>query len=186
VWPQLLRAFCSYFALWSTRCCLRIIGHFVKARGEILLNRHSDMFEESLLCMLATVIELLACIFMFWGACFESLPKYYFKVFTFFSSDCLCRSWHTYSSPPPSPFAQQPTVSQSLLIVEASRSLSSDTPHSEIGRVISPTQRPLPDDTQHSKEADMQDPGGIRTHNPSKRAAAVIGVRPQLISSRSF
>jgi hypothetical protein len=34
-----------------------------------------------------------------------------------------------------------------------------------------PSQRPLPDNTQHSQETDIHAPGGIRTHNPSKRAA---------------
>jgi len=37
------------------------------------------------------------------------------------------------------------------------------------GRVMSPTQRPLPDNTQHT---DIHAPGGIRTRNPSKRAVA--------------
>jgi hypothetical protein len=37
--------------------------------------------------------------------------------------------------------------------------------------VISPTQRPLPDNTQHLKETDIHVPGGIRTRNPNKRAA---------------
>ena len=40
------------------------------------------------------------------------------------------------------------------------------------GRVISPTHRLLPDDTQHSQERDIHASGGIRTHNPSKRAAS--------------
>jgi hypothetical protein len=39
-------------------------------------------------------------------------------------------------------------------------------------RVISPMQRPLPDNTQHSQETDTNVPGRIRTHNLSKRAAA--------------
>jgi hypothetical protein len=39
------------------------------------------------------------------------------------------------------------------------------------GRVISPTQRPLPDNTQQSRKTDIHAPGAIRTHNPSKRAA---------------
>ena len=38
--------------------------------------------------------------------------------------------------------------------------------------VISPSQRPLPDNTQHSQQTDIHGPGGIRTHNPSRRAAA--------------
>jgi hypothetical protein len=41
------------------------------------------------------------------------------------------------------------------------------------GRVVSPTNRPLPDNTQRS-----HDPGEIRTHNPSKRAAADPRLRP--------
>jgi len=32
--------------------------------------------------------------------------------------------------------------------------------------------RPLPVNTQHSQQTDIYAPGGIRTHNPSKRAAA--------------
>ena len=57
-----------------------------------------------------------------------------------------------------------------LLIVKASRS-HSDTPQS--GRVIGLSQRPLPDNTHKWIHA----PGGIRTRNYSKRAAA--DPRPQ-------
>jgi hypothetical protein len=39
------------------------------------------------------------------------------------------------------------------------------------GRGTSSSQRPLPDNTQHSQEKDFHALGGIRTHNPSKRAA---------------
>ena len=39
-------------------------------------------------------------------------------------------------------------------------------------RVISPTQRPLPDNTQQSQKKDIHSPGEIRTRSPSKRAAA--------------
>jgi hypothetical protein len=75
--------------------------------------------------------------------------------------------------------AQQPLVGQGLLIIEASRS-HSDTPHSvgHSGRVISPTQRPLSDNAQHLQETDIHAPGGIRTHNPSKRAAEDPLLRP--------
>jgi hypothetical protein len=38
--------------------------------------------------------------------------------------------------------------------------------------VISPTQRPLPDNTQHSQDRDFHASGGTRTHKPSKRTAA--------------
>jgi len=41
--------------------------------------------------------------------------------------------------------------------------------------MISPSQRPLPDNTQQSKETDIHVPGGIRTQNPSKPAATGTG-----------
>ena len=47
------------------------------------------------------------------------------------------------------------------------------------GRVISPTQRPLSDNPQHTQEKNFHAPGTIRTHNPSKRAAAGPRLRPQ-------
>ena len=45
-------------------------------------------------------------------------------------------------------------------------------------QVISPMQWPLPDNTQHSQEIDIYAPGGIRTHNPRKWAAAEPRFRP--------
>jgi hypothetical protein len=45
--------------------------------------------------------------------------------------------------------------------------------------VIGPTQRPLPDNTQHSQQTDIHAPGGIRTRNPSKPAAADQRIRPR-------
>jgi len=47
------------------------------------------------------------------------------------------------------------------------------------GRVISPTQRHLPDNTQHLQETDFYVRGGIRTRNPSKRAGADPHLRPR-------
>jgi hypothetical protein len=52
------------------------------------------------------------------------------------------------------PMAQQPLVGKGRLIIQASRS-HSDTHHSlydSSGRVISPKQRSVPDNTQHSQE----------------------------------
>ena len=46
------------------------------------------------------------------------------------------------------------------------------------GRVISSSQRPLPDNTQHSQQTDIHACGGIRTHNLSRRAAADLRLRP--------
>ena len=48
------------------------------------------------------------------------------------------------------------------------------------GRVISPTQRPLPDNTQLSQETNIHILGGIRTLIPSKRAAADPRLRPRV------
>ena len=39
-------------------------------------------------------------------------------------------------------------------------------------QVVTPTQKPQLHNTQHSQETDIHDPGGIRTPNPSNRAAA--------------
>jgi len=63
-------------------------------------------------------------------------------------------------------------VGLSLLIVEFLR------PHSELphsvgpGRVLDMSQRPLPDNTQHSQQTDIHAPGGIRTPYPSKGGAS--------------
>ena len=45
--------------------------------------------------------------------------------------------------------------------------------------MISPLQRPLPDKTQHSQQTNIHAPGGIRTHDRSKRAAADLRLRPR-------
>jgi hypothetical protein len=70
---------------------------------------------------------------------------------------------------------QQPPVGRGLLIIEASRSQTHHTRHDSSGRVISPTQRPLPDNTQHSHPC----PVWIRSRNPSKRAAAEPRLGPR-------
>jgi len=42
--------------------------------------------------------------------------------------------------------------------------------------VINPSQRPLPDNIQHSQQTDIHVHGGIRTHNPSRRAAVTYAL----------
>jgi len=44
---------------------------------------------------------------------------------------------------------------------------------------MGPSQRPLPDNTQHSQETNIYAPGGIRARNPSKRVAADRSRRPR-------
>jgi hypothetical protein len=45
--------------------------------------------------------------------------------------------------------------------------------------VISPSQRPIPDRTQHSQGTDIYIAGGNRTCNTSKRATADLPLRPR-------
>ena len=47
------------------------------------------------------------------------------------------------------------------------------------GQVISPTQRHLLDNIQHSQETDIHSPGGIQTHNSTKQATANPRLRPR-------
>ena len=77
--------------------------------------------------------------------------------------------------------ATTPPVGHGLLIHEVSRS-HTNTHHSRqdsSGRAISSSQRPLPDNTQESQKTDNHVPGGIRKHNPSRRAAADLRLRPR-------
>ena len=72
-------------------------------------------------------------------------------------------------------------VGQGILIHEVSRSQTT-THHSRLnssGRVINPSQRPLPDNTQHSQQTNIHAPGGIRTQDLSRRAAADLRLRPR-------
>jgi hypothetical protein len=76
-------------------------------------------------------------------------------------------------------FLRQPPVEQDVLIHEVSRSHTT-THHSRydsFGRVISLSQRPLPDKTQHSQKTNFYAPDGIRTINLSRRSAADLRIR---------
>jgi len=68
---------------------------------------------------------------------------------------------------------QQPLVDQDLLIIEVSRSYS-DTSHRQdfSGRVVSPTQGNLPDNTQRSQQTDIHAAGTFES-------AISESVRPQ-------
>ena len=75
--------------------------------------------------------------------------------------------------------ALRPNAGHGLLILEVSRS-HTRTDHSRqdsSGRVISQSQRPLPDNTQHSQQTNIYAPGGIRTHNLSRLVAADLRLR---------
>ena len=76
--------------------------------------------------------------------------------------------------------ALRPNAGHGLLILEVSRSHKT-THHSRYdssGRVISSSQRPLPENTQHSQQTNIHGPGGIRTHDLSRRAATDLRLRP--------
>ena len=51
--------------------------------------------------------------------------------------------------------------------------------------MISSSQRPLPDNTQHSQQTNIHAPGGIRTHDLSRRAAADLRLRLRLLGART-
>jgi hypothetical protein len=77
--------------------------------------------------------------------------------------------------------ALRPNAGHGLLVLEVSRSHTT-THHSRYdssGRVIGSSQRPLPDSTQHSQQTNIHTPGGIRTHDLSRRAAADLRLRPR-------
>ena len=61
-------------------------------------------------------------------------------------------------------------MGQNVLIIEASRPHSHASHYS--GRVMSSSQKSIPNNTQHSKETDPHAHGGIRTRNPRKWTAA--------------
>jgi len=45
--------------------------------------------------------------------------------------------------------------------------------------MISPSQRPPPDNTQHSQQTNIHALGGICTHNRSRQAAVDLRLRPR-------
>jgi len=73
--------------------------------------------------------------------------------------------------PPLPPVVLWPNIGRGFLILEVSRSHSV-----AFGRLISLSQRPLPDKMQHTQQKNIHASGGIRTRNLSLRAAADLQV----------
>ena len=75
--------------------------------------------------------------------------------------------------------AQQPPVGQGLLFHKVSRShtMMHHSRYDSSGWVISSSQKPLPDSTQHSQQINIHALGGIQTHNISKWAATDLHCR---------
>ena len=69
---------------------------------------------------------------------------------------------------------QQPYSGPSRFTVDVSRShtMTQHNRYDSSGRVISPSQRPPTDNTLQPQQTDIHAIGGIRTHDPSQRAAA--------------
>jgi hypothetical protein len=77
--------------------------------------------------------------------------------------------------------ALQPSAGYGLLVHEVSWSHTT-TRHSRwysSGWVISSSQRPLPDNTQHTQQTNIHAPGGIRMHDRSWQAAVDLRLRPR-------
>ena len=77
--------------------------------------------------------------------------------------------------------ALRPNAGHGLVMLEASKS-HTRTHHSRqesSRRVISPSQRPLPDNTQHPQQTDIHTPGRTRNHNLSWHEAADLRLRPR-------
>ena len=66
-----------------------------------------------------------------------------------------------------------------ILDVSRSHTTTQHSRQDSSGRVIISSQRPLPDNTQHSQQTNIHAPGRIRTHNFSRRAAADLRFRPR-------
>ena len=74
-----------------------------------------------------------------------------------------------------------PVAGFSLLVFEVSwpHTTTRHSRQDSSGRVISLSQRPLPDNTQHSQQTNIHAPGGIRTHDLRRRAAEDLRLRPR-------
>ena len=64
-----------------------------------------------------------------------------------------------------------------ILDVSRSHTTTQHIRQDSSGRVISSSQRPLPDNTRHSQQTNIHALGGIRTHDISRRAAADLRLR---------
>ena len=71
------------------------------------------------------------------------------------------------------------TYGAHILDVSRSHTTTHHSRYDSSGRVISSSQRPLPDNTRHSQQTNIHAPGGIRTHDLSRRAAANLRLRPR-------
>jgi hypothetical protein len=76
-------------------------------------------------------------------------------------------------------YFHSPVAGFSLLVFEVfwSHTTTSHSLYDSSGRVINPSQRPLPDITQYLQQTNIRATGGIRTHNLGRRAAEDLHLR---------
>jgi len=70
-------------------------------------------------------------------------------------------------------------MASSFLRFSRSHSTTHHSRWDSSGQVISSSQRPLPDNTQHSQQTNIHAPSGIRTQDLSRWTAADLCVRPR-------
>jgi len=70
----------------------------------------------------------------------------------------------------------KPPVDQGLLIheVSTSQTMMHHNHYDSSGQATSLSQKPLPENTQHSQQRHIHAPGGFWNHNLSRRAAASL------------
>jgi hypothetical protein len=73
-----------------------------------------------------------------------------------------------------------PSRSRGFLITQ------NDAPQDSSGWVISSLQRPLPDNTKHTQQTNIQATDGIRTHDRSRRAAVDLRIRQRCHWDRRY
>jgi hypothetical protein len=84
------------------------------------------------------------------------------------------------------PVVLWPNTGHGLLLLEGSRphTMTLHSRQNSSGQVISPSQRPLLDNKQHSQATSIHVHSRIQTHNPSKQVAANTCLRPHGHCSR--
>ena len=113
----------------------------------------------------------------------QSEYKVFYKLMCWVAGSLTCRLTSVMRSPP----ARRSRKDQSLLIdfwllvyeVSISHTTTHHSRQDSSGQVVSPSQRPLPDNRQHSQQTDIHAPGVIRTHDFSRRATVDLCLRPR-------
>ena len=174
----------KYFTAKSCREDCNILAHIRYTRLQILLfeGAHQNCYNKRTAPNLSKLKSVFLYFFRFsvflppFQPCAFILPLFF--LYSKFVAACynaqssenvsVCL-WH--DSP------QWATVSSSSRFLDHTQ--GSTSRYNSSGRLIGSSQRPLPDDTQHSQQTDIHAPGEIRPHDLSRRAATDIRLRPR-------